>query len=125
MAFSFPTREPAHTRYRLLDIPDVLLVASVVVSTKYAYPLDGIERLPLDANDPLCLKMNWTAWESEFAKQPEKKRGRLEYEQMGPQEIWSMDKEEMNEFLNWFQETQIENNNTGQDPTSLGKRQRR
>ncbi|GAB1318802.1 Polymerase i core factor subunit [Madurella fahalii] len=112
MSFSFPTREPAPARYMLLDIPDVLLVASVVVSTKYAYPLDGIERFPLDANDPLCLKMNWTMWESEFAKQPDKKTGRLEYQNIEPQEIWSMDKEEMNELLNWFQETQMERERT-------------
>lgn len=99
--------------YTLLDIPDVLLIASVVVATKYMYPLDGVERYPLDANDPLCLRMNWEVWESEFAKRPHKKRGRLDYEHLDTQEILSMDKEEMNELLNWFQETQIEKNRTG------------
>lgn len=113
MEFSFPTRKPPPERYTLLDIPDVLLVASLVVATKHLYPLDGVERFPRDPSDPLCRRMNWTVWESEFAKQPERKPGLLEYEHMDPQEVWSMGREEMNELLNWFQETQIERNGTG------------
>ncbi|KAK4156227.1 hypothetical protein C8A00DRAFT_30925 [Chaetomidium leptoderma] len=112
LGFSFPSRGPLTKRYMLLDIPEVLLVASLVVATKHQYPLDGVERFPCDANDPLCLQMDWAVWESEFTKQPEKKPGILQYEHMDPQEIWSMDKGEMNELLNWFQETQIEKNPT-------------
>ncbi|KAH6856757.1 hypothetical protein B0I37DRAFT_426180 [Chaetomium sp. MPI-CAGE-AT-0009] len=107
MSLAFPTRRPTPKRYRLLDIPEVLLVASLVVATKHQYPLDGIERIPRDSSDPLCLQMDWTVWESEFAKKPEKKPGILQYEHMDPQEIWSMDKGDMDELLNWFQETQI------------------
>jgi RNA polymerase I-specific transcription initiation factor RRN7 len=97
----------------LLDIPEVLLVASLIVATKHNYPLDSIERFPSSTDDPLCHQMDWTAWESEFKKQPEKKPGILQYEHMDPQEIWSMRKGEMNELLNWFQETQIEKHPTG------------
>ncbi|KAK4100825.1 hypothetical protein N658DRAFT_450300 [Parathielavia hyrcaniae] len=110
LSYSFPTRGPSPKRYLLLDTPEVLLVASVIVATKHNYPLDGIERLPRDASDPLCLQMDWAVWEFEFKKQPEKKPGILQYEHMGQQEIWSMDKEDMNELLNWFQETQLEKN---------------
>jgi RNA polymerase I-specific transcription initiation factor RRN7 len=97
----------------LLDIPDVLLVASLVVATKHLYPLDGVERFPVDGEDPLCWRMDWTVWESEFAKTPDKKPALLEYEHMNLQEIWSMGKPEMNELLNWFQESQIERDRTG------------
>jgi hypothetical protein len=107
MSLAFPTRRPTPKRYRLLDLPEVLLVASLIVATKHQYPLDGIERIPREFSDPLCLQMDWTVWESEFAKKPEKKPGILQYEHMDPQEIWSMDKDDMDELLNWFQETQI------------------
>ncbi|KAL2259704.1 hypothetical protein VTK26DRAFT_6517 [Humicola hyalothermophila] len=117
LSFSFPARQPPPKRYRLLDVPDVLLVAAVVVATKNLYPLDGLERLPRDTNDPLCRRMNWTAWEAEFPRTPNKKPAVLEFEHMDPQEIWSMSKEEMNELLNWFQETQIERTQT--DETDL------
>jgi RNA polymerase I-specific transcription initiation factor RRN7 len=113
LSLSFPTRGPQPKRHMLLDIPEVLLVASLVVATKHNYPLDGIERFPSSSDDPLCHQMDWTAWESEFKKQPEKKPGILQYEHMDPQEIWSMAKGEMNELLNWFQETQIEKHPTG------------
>jgi RNA polymerase I-specific transcription initiation factor RRN7 len=113
MSFSFPTRGPSPKRYLLVDIPEVLLLASLVVATKHNYPLDGIERIPQDSSDPLCFQMDWAAWESEFRKEPEKKPGILQYVHMEPKEIWSMGKEDMDELLNWFQETQIEKHPTG------------
>ena len=107
MSLAFPTRRITPKRYRLLDLPEVLLVASLIVATKHQYPLDGIERIPRESSDPLCLQMDWAVWESEFAKKPEKKPGILQYEHMDPQEIWSTDKDDMDELLNWFQETQV------------------
>ncbi|KAL2159828.1 hypothetical protein VTH06DRAFT_1961 [Thermothelomyces fergusii] len=112
LRFSFPVRDPAPKRHRLLDLPEVLLVASLVVATKHQYPLDETVRLPRHANDPLCLQMDWQVWESEFSKQPEKKPGLLRYEHTDPQEIWSMGKDDINELLNWFQETQLDKHPT-------------
>ncbi|AEO67016.1 uncharacterized protein THITE_2115709 [Thermothielavioides terrestris NRRL 8126] len=112
MSFLFPARGGPPKRYRLLDIPEVLLVASLVVATKHLYPLDGVERFPRDHDDPLCLQMDWAVWESEFSTRPEKKPGILQYEHMDPREIWSMSKGELDELLNWFQETQIDKHPT-------------
>lgn len=114
LGFSFPSRGLAAKRHMLLDIPEVLLVASLVVATKQQYPLDGVERFPLDDDDPLCLQMDWTLWESEFTKEPEKKPVILHYENMDPQQVWSMGKDEMAELLDWFQETQIDKRPTGE-----------
>ncbi|KAK3905449.1 hypothetical protein C8A05DRAFT_41616 [Staphylotrichum tortipilum] len=108
LGFTFPSRGLASKRYMLLDIPEVMLVASLVVATKHQYPLDGVERFPLDVNDPLCLQMDWVVWESEFTQQQEKRPVILQYENMDPQKVWSMGKDEMAELLDWFQETQID-----------------
>ncbi|KAH6635468.1 hypothetical protein B0J18DRAFT_48506 [Chaetomium sp. MPI-SDFR-AT-0129] len=110
LSVSFPTRETAPKRHRLIDIPEVLLVASIIVATKYCYPPDSVPRFPRNADDPLCTKMDWLVWESEFAVDGEKRHGLVQYEQMDPQEVWSMDKNDINELLNWFQETHIETN---------------
>ncbi|KAK4145887.1 uncharacterized protein C8A04DRAFT_35448 [Dichotomopilus funicola] len=110
LSFSFPTQETTHKRHRLIDIPEVLLMASIVVATKYCYPPDSVSRFPRSADDPLCTKMDWLVWESEFAVDEEKRHGLVQYEQMDPQEVWSMDKNDITELLNWFQETQIKTN---------------
>jgi len=98
------------SKHSLLDIPDVLLAASVVVVTKYLYPLDGVERFPVDSKDPLTLKMDWAAWITEFPKSATKARTRIDFESLNPEEVWSMTKEELHEYMDWFQETQIEKN---------------
>ncbi len=114
--FGFPTRKrkrtTKHTRYSLVDMPDVLLVAFVVVATKYMYPMDDVERLPRDSDDPLTLKMDWAVWEFEFQATP-KKHNRVDFEHLDPKEIWSMSKDEINQYLNWFQETQLDNEQQG------------
>ncbi|KAK4166005.1 putative ribosomal protein [Cladorrhinum sp. PSN259] len=114
MRLSFPTRQASHDRNILLDIPDVLLVASLIVATKQTYPFDGIRRYPRDYNDPLCVKMNWEVWEAEFQKQPDTRPTIPDYEHTNPKAIWSMEKKDIVELLTWFQETQLEKRTTGE-----------
>jgi RNA polymerase I-specific transcription initiation factor RRN7 len=127
LGFSFPTRagdqddpapdgntrdsdaESAQTkRHILLDIPDVLLVTSIVLATKIRCPLDGVKRYPRDVNDPLALKMDWAVWGQEFAEPSARALNRLDFEQLTENDAWSMSEKELDEYLNWFQETQIE-----------------
>ncbi|KAK0619877.1 hypothetical protein B0T14DRAFT_520089 [Immersiella caudata] len=116
LIFTFPTRENQNRgpikalKHSSIDIPDVLLTVSVIVAAKYLYPLDGVERFPLDEKDPLTLRMDWTAWEAEFQKLETKVRTRIDYEKLDPEEIWSMSKEEVHAYMDWLQESQIEQN---------------
>ncbi|KAK3485861.1 uncharacterized protein B0T23DRAFT_389038 [Neurospora hispaniola] len=117
LSWTFPTRQNIKddassftgktSRYTLLDIPDVLLVASLVLATKYMYPMDGVKRYPRDSNDPLTLKMDWDAWEAEFADPPEKPLRRLDFAAMDAEKVWTLSKEQMVEYLDWYQETQL------------------
>lgn len=117
LSWTFPTRQNIKddassftgktSRYTLLDIPDVLLVASLVLATKYMYPMDGVKRYPRDNNDPLTLKMDWDAWEAEFADPPEKPLRRLDFATMDAEKVWTLSKEQMVEYLDWYQETQL------------------
>src|SRR4051812_31585084 len=98
MRLSFPARQVSHDRNILLDIPDVLLVASLVVATKQSYPFDDIRRYPRDYDDPLCLMMNWAVWETEFQKQPDQRPAIPDYEHTDPKAIWSMEKKDIVEL---------------------------
>ncbi|KAK4465281.1 putative ribosomal protein [Cladorrhinum samala] len=114
MRLSFPARQVSHDRNILLDIPDVLLVASLVVATKQAYPFDDVRRYPRDYDDPLCLRMNWEVWEGEFQRRPDQRPAIPDYEHTDPKAIWSMEKRDIVELLTWFQETQLEKRTTGE-----------
>ncbi|KAK3318352.1 hypothetical protein B0H66DRAFT_234157 [Apodospora peruviana] len=118
LEFSFPTRKsqqnkglaiPTTTKHTLLDIPDTLLAASVVLVTKYMYPFDNTGGFPPEAEDGLTLKMDWAAWEAEFTEPTSKAAlSRLKFGSLGPEKIWSISKTEVHEYLNRYQETRIQ-----------------
>ncbi|KAK4450696.1 hypothetical protein QBC34DRAFT_459788 [Podospora aff. communis PSN243] len=116
LIFTFPTRERlnwgsvSRLKHSLIDNPDILLAASVVVATKYIYPLDGVERFPVDENDPLILRMNWSTWEAEFPKPETKVWTRVDYGTLDPEESWSMSKEDLHAYMDWFQESHFKKN---------------
>ncbi|KAK4193922.1 putative ribosomal protein [Podospora australis] len=114
LQFIFPTRGLTHGRHMLLDIPDVLLAASLVVATKQLFPLDTVERFPRDYDDPLCLRMDWEVWQAEFAKKPDEKPPIHEFGYMDPKKVWSMEKKDIVDMLDWFQETQLEKRSTAE-----------
>ncbi|KAK4231292.1 putative ribosomal protein [Podospora fimiseda] len=116
---SFPTRRVSHGRHILLDIPDVLLISSLIVATKLGCPFDDIRRYPRDYNDPLCVKMNWELWQAEFQKQSDKRLAIPDYEHTDPKAIWSMEKKDIVELLTWFQETRLKKRTT--DETEIDR----
>jgi len=115
LSLSFPTRKErvedsdprSVIRLRLLDLPDALMSATIVLVTKCMYPLDGVERFPQDSRDPLTLKINWDAWAAEFPANTVKSLSAIDFEKMTADKIWTLSKDEMVEYLNWYQETRI------------------
>lgn len=120
LEFKLPAKDPNNLvdnkRFGLIDLPDVQLIACIVFATKFVAPLDDTERIPRDTSDPLCFKMDWSAWETAFtnSKQP---KSRINFENLSADDAWKLSKEEMYEYMNWFQETQID---TGTKGTSDG-----
>ncbi|KAK1755777.1 putative ribosomal protein [Echria macrotheca] len=128
LVFSFPTdgrpmkTSGKPTRYGLLDLPDVLLAASIVFATKLVAPLDDVKRLPQDDRDPLVIKWNWPVWETQFAETEKRPRTKLDFERIPSGDVWKMSKEDIEEYLSWLQETRINkerfaNGKTGFDRT--------
>lgn len=102
--FSFPTK--ANTP---LNNPDTLLIASIVVATKLLYPFDGLPRFPNDPHDPSNLRVNWDKWAEIFKDQPSSHRNdRMGFEKMKSTDVYDMTEEDMDRYLDWYQETKIE-----------------
>lgn len=51
--------------------------------------------------------MDWAAWQAEFPMTTERQRDRIEFQNLDPDSVWSKSEEEITEYLDWFQETQL------------------
>lgn len=106
-------------RFKLLDHPDILLVACVVFSTKLIYPFDGVERPPVSYRDPSSLQIDWTKWR-ELMRDPESEGlERREITQLQPEDAWTMSDRKIDDYLDWYEETQIKQGNETQELTEL------
>lgn len=95
-------------RFKILDHPDVLLIACIVFSTKLIYPLDGEDRVPVSYRDPSSLRIDWDKWR-ELMRDPDS--GCLERRHMHkvqPEDAWSMSNLKIDDYLDWFEQTQIQ-----------------
>ena len=112
LQFQFPARDNrpdqdvTTCRFALLDLPDVLLAASIVLATTFHFPPDNVQRYPRRGKDSLVMRMDWEAWQAEFPRPAERNDG-VDFEQLKPNDVTSMSAEGIAEFLDWFQETQV------------------
>ncbi|OTB13211.1 hypothetical protein K445DRAFT_320386 [Daldinia sp. EC12] len=96
-------------RIRTMDNPEVRLIALVVVSTKLLYPLDGIGRPPRSRYDPRSISIDWRKWQESMQDNTTGKsslRGGEEYK-VTPEEALTMDKEKLDDFMDWFEKMWI------------------
>lgn len=90
-----------------LDNPDTLLIASVVLTAKLLYPMDGRERLPTKDGNPACLKLDWEKWQDIFADQGEAKPARRDFDSLTSEDVASMSEKEMDEYLEWYRQARL------------------
>lgn len=94
-------------RFMLLDHPDVLLIACVVFSTKLLYPFDGEERLPASYRDPSSIQMDWDKWRGLMRDVASEGLERREINELRPEDIWTLSDRKIDDYLDWYEETQI------------------
>ncbi|KAM7196407.1 hypothetical protein V8F20_007066 [Naviculisporaceae sp. PSN 640] len=107
--------------HSLLDLPEGLLVAAMVVAVKHLYPLEKTEHLPQDLEDTPSLRMDWAAWEEAFAQPARPSLGRLDFEKLDPQKIWNMSKDDIDEYLTWYEKTRIDKTRSELNQTDIEK----
>ncbi|KAI1205718.1 uncharacterized protein F4807DRAFT_273126 [Annulohypoxylon truncatum] len=95
---------------RTMDNPEVLLVSLIVVSAKLLYPLDGIERPPRSHEDPRSLKMDWAKWQEVMQDDTAGTSSNLqrgEEYKVGPEDVLTMEKTKLDDFMDWFEKMWI------------------
>ena len=107
--FDFPS--PERESVYLAEHPELELIALLVMATKLSYPFDQVERHPSTATESAALAIDWNSWseiysqfritKSSTAEDQERLFGVTEHDIMG------MGDEELDEYLDWFQETWI------------------
>ncbi|KAH8889783.1 hypothetical protein GQ53DRAFT_689723 [Thozetella sp. PMI_491] len=112
LEYVFPARKQEiksydSQKFRMLDNPDALLVACVVLATKYLCPLDSVKRYPRGRDEPLAVKMNWQVWLESFAEIH--RDGRLDFEKIksGELKVSTLTADEQEAYLDWEQNTFI------------------
>lgn len=105
LAFTFHMNKK---RFKILDHPDVLLVACIVVSTKLIHPFDGQERVPVSYRDPSSLQIDWNKWK-ELMRDPDSEgMERRDMHKVQPEDAWLMTDRKIDDYLAWFEQTQIQ-----------------
>lgn len=94
-------------RFKVLDHPDILLIACVVFSTKLIYPFDGEERLPLSYRDPSSLQLDWDKWRELMRDNEPEGLERREINRLQPEDAWTLSDRKIDDYLDWYEETQI------------------
>ncbi|KAI0152181.1 hypothetical protein F4776DRAFT_15479 [Hypoxylon sp. NC0597] len=104
--YSYPT---GGKRIRTMDNPEVLLISLVVVAAKLLYPLDGVERPPQSHGDPRNLKIDWARWQQVMQDNTAETSGlrRGEEYKVTPEDVLMMDKEKLDDFMDWFEKMWI------------------
>ncbi|KLU81425.1 hypothetical protein MAPG_00514 [Magnaporthiopsis poae ATCC 64411] len=102
--FTFPLEQ---RRVKLLDHPDVFLVACTVLATKLLCPFDGGERFAESAAPPLT-GIDWDAWRQNFVESEAKTLSRRDLEKLGSEEAWTLDGTKTDEYLDWYQQAKVD-----------------
>lgn len=100
-------------RFKVLDHPDALLIACIVVSTKLIYPFDGEDRVPVNYRDPSSLKMDWAKWREIMRDPDSESLERRDMHKVQPEDVWPMTDRKITDYLDWFEQTQIQASKDG------------
>lgn len=108
--FAFPQARP---RQRMSSMPEVELVALLVIAVKLYYPFDSIDRHPRSATDPGVLTLDWDYWckaqrEYDSRETADGQLGRGNEIKVEEKDVFDLSSEQMDEYLDWFENTWVD-----------------
>lgn len=106
-------------RFKLLDHPDILLVACVVFSTKLLYPFDGEGRVPVSYRDPSSMQLDWGKWRELMRDATFEGLVRRDINKLETEDAWTLSDRKINDYLDWYEETQIKQEKETQELRKL------
>ncbi|OIW32142.1 hypothetical protein CONLIGDRAFT_571387 [Coniochaeta ligniaria NRRL 30616] len=105
LEFSFSTA--GHTPFK---DPETLLIASIVLAVKLLYPFEEEQQYWASKNDRPSLaglSIDWTRWAESYLSQKQQTGYRRDFETTSSADVYDMTSEEIDSYLDWYQETQI------------------
>ncbi|KAJ5052078.1 uncharacterized protein L3040_001838 [Drepanopeziza brunnea f. sp. 'multigermtubi'] len=105
--FSYPAQR--RKSYRFNAYPEIQLASLVVIATKLAHPFDNITRAPESYSDPSAVRIDWARWTKATAtNEPQKGFKRGDEIMVTDTDVWNMNAEKLDDYLDWYQNTWID-----------------
>lgn len=94
-------------------MPEVALVALLVIAVKLYYPFDAIDRHPSSATDPGVLALDWEQWckaqkEYDSRETADGQLGRGNEIRVEEKDVFNLSSDQMDEYFDWFEKTWID-----------------
>ena len=97
----------------MISLPEIALVALLVIAVKLYYPLDAIDRHPRSATDLGVMALDWDRWceEQKEYESRETANGHLERGneiKVEEKDVFDLSGDQMDEYLDWFEKTWVD-----------------
>ncbi|KAI1625976.1 hypothetical protein EDD37DRAFT_324476 [Exophiala viscosa] len=121
--FSYPhAGTAANMRRQATTFPEAQLMSLVVIATKLLFPFDSqtVRRYPQHPNDPITLRLDWTAWliakdqfdkVSETMTEPDSLKSGSEIH-VTDKDVFNLSDKQLDQYMDWFQRSWINSTST-------------
>ncbi|OOF97187.1 hypothetical protein ASPCADRAFT_165775 [Aspergillus carbonarius ITEM 5010] len=113
--FEFPTSIVG--KRRALHLPELQLVALVVISTKLLFPFDELERYPSSLKEPTVQVIDWSVWahiqkhfDSRETSAGQLGKGREVL--VNEKDVFSMTPSQLDEYMDWYENSWLDASKT-------------
>lgn len=111
--FAFGTTASGAKQKRILDLPEVQLMALIVVATKLLFPFDDLERHPATAKEPATQAINWSLWARAQNHLINRENadggiGKEKVIQLTDNDVLSMAPSQLDEYMDWYESNWID-----------------
>ncbi|KAF2257832.1 hypothetical protein CC78DRAFT_572905 [Lojkania enalia] len=110
--FAFPTSVNGIIGIR--NLPEAQLVACLVICVKVVYPFDGQQQYPRTTSEPAATTIDWEDWYKQISLPKMEQQGSSSkytpeaLANMQEQDIFSMSEDQLDQYLDWYQDTFID-----------------
>ncbi|KAJ5374044.1 hypothetical protein N7517_006050 [Penicillium concentricum] len=121
--FQYPTTSSYDARKKEHVLPDLQLMALIIISTKLLFPMDNLKRYPTTDKEPATQIMDWAQWEiaqDEFDQDQQfgGKIGKKTAVQITDQDVLNMTPVQLDHYMDWYESSWLD---TSKDPSHIAE----
>ncbi|PYI04964.1 RNA polymerase I-specific transcription initiation factor Rrn7 [Aspergillus sclerotiicarbonarius CBS 121057] len=117
LGFTFEYLTSNVGKRRALQLPELQLVALVVISTKLLFPFDDLERYPSSSKEPTVQVIDWSLWaqiqrhfDSRETSAGQLGKGREVL--VNEKDVFSMTPSQLDEYMDWYENSWLDASKT-------------